>query len=76
MLEFAEGMSKELLGIEQIRGTQEITGQDNENSEYQITPDTIEHDTQEIGLGEINRVVQDIRNEVMDKKQEKDDMLK
>lgn len=74
VLEFAEGMSKELLGIEQIKGTQEITGQDNENSEYQITPDTIKHDTQEIGLGEINRVVQDIRNEVMDKKQEKDDM--
>lgn len=53
VLEFAEGMSKELLGIEQVKQL--------ENSENLITPDTIESDTQNIGLQEINNVIQQIK---------------
>ena len=53
VLQFAEGMSKELLGIEQVKGL--------EHSEYSITPRTIEDDTQDIGLQEINNVIQEIK---------------
>lgn len=62
VLEFAEGMSRELLGIEQVKKLEKTlkeNGENNEqNSEHLITPSTIEHDTQGIGLQEINNVIQ------------------
>lgn len=65
VLEFAEGMSRELLGIEQVKKLENTLQEDRENqeqnSEYLVTPSTIEHDTQEIGLQEINNVVQEIK---------------
>ena len=65
VLEFAEGMSRELLGIEQVKKLentlQENGENDEQNSECLITPSTIEHDTQGIGLQEINNVVQEIK---------------
>lgn len=53
VLEFAEGMSRELLGIEQVKTI--------ENSRHLITPNTIENDTQNIGLQEINSAVREIK---------------
>ncbi len=65
VLEFAEGMSRELLGIEQVKKLEKTLQEDREkqeqNSEYLVTPSTIEHDTQGIGLQEINNVVQEIK---------------
>lgn len=65
VLEFAEGMSRELLGIEQVKKLENTLQEDREkqeqNSEYLVTPSTIEHDTQGIGLQEINNVVQEIK---------------
>ena len=53
LLQFAEGMSRELLGIEQVKEVK--------NSEHPITPWTIEADTQKVGLQEINGVIQEIK---------------
>lgn len=65
VLEFAEGMSRELLGIEQVKKLENTLQEDRENqeqnSEYLVTTSTIEHDTQGIGLQEINNVVQEIK---------------
>ena len=62
VLEFAEGMSRELLDIEQVKKLENTLHENGENdeqkSEYLITPSTIEHDTQGIGLQEINNVIQ------------------
>lgn len=62
VLEFAEGMSRELLGIEQVKNTLQGNEENKKpTSEHLITPSTIKHDTQTIGLGEINGVVQAIK---------------
>ncbi len=65
VLEFTEGMSRELLGIEQVKKLentlQETRENQEQNSEYLVTPSTIEHDTQGIRLQEINNVVQEIK---------------
>lgn len=61
VLEFAEGMSRELLGIEQVKNTLQGNEENKKpTSEHLITPSTIKHDTQTIGLREINAVVQAI----------------
>lgn len=65
VLEFAEGMSRELLGIEQVKKLEkplQENGENNkQNSEHLVTPSTIEYDTKRIGLKEINNVVQEIK---------------
>ena len=80
VLEFAEGMSRELLGIEQVKkleNTLQENGENNkQNSEYLVTPSTIEHDTQEIGLQEINNVVQEIKQIQKQKVQPKEQISK
>lgn len=63
VLEFAEGMSRELLGIEQVekleKPLQENGENNKQNSEHLVTPSTIEYDTKRIGLKEINNLVQE-----------------
>ena len=55
-------MSRELLGIEQVKNTLQGNEENKKpTSEHLITPSTIKHDTQTIGLGEINDVVQAIK---------------
>ena len=80
VLEFAEGMSRELLGIEQVKkleNTLQENGENNkQNSEHLITPNTVEHDTQEIGLQEINNVVQEIKQIQKQKVQSKEQISK
>ena len=76
VLEFAEGMSRELLGIEQVKKLEKTlkeNGENNEqNSEHLITPNTIEHDTQGIGLQEINNTVQEIKQTQKQKIEQKE----
>ena len=80
VLEFAEGMSRELLGIEQVKKlekTLEENGEnDEQNSEHLITPNTIKHDTQEIGLQEINNTVQEIKQTQKQKIEQKQQISK
>ena len=68
VLEFAEGMSRELLGIEQVKTI--------ENSRHLITPNTIENDTQNIGLQEINSAVQKIKQTQKQKVEQKEQISK
>lgn len=76
LLEFAEGMSRELLGIEQVKKLEKPIqgkGENNEdNFEHLITPSTIEHDTQGIGLQEINTTAQEIKRTQEQKTAQKD----
>lgn len=80
VLEFAEGMSRELLGIEQVKKLektlQENGENDEQNAEHLITPNTIEHDTQGIGLQEINNTVQEIKQAQKQKIEPKEQISK
>ena len=80
VLEFAEGMSRELLGIEQVKKLEKTLQEDREkqeqNSEYLVTPSTIEHDTQGIGLQEINNVIQGTKQIQKQKVQSKEQVSK
>ena len=71
---------QELLGIEQVKkleNTLQENGEKNkQNSEHLITPNTVEHDTQEIGLQEINNVVQEIKQIQKQKVQSKEQISK
>lgn len=80
ILEFAEGMSKELLGIEQVKKLekpiQENSENSEQNSEYPITSGTIKHDTQGIGLQEINNVVHEIKQNQKQKTEQREQISK
>ena len=73
-------MSRELQGIEQVKKlekTLQENGENNEqNSEYLINQSTIEHDTQGIGLQEINNVVQEIKEAQKQKIEQKEQISK
>lgn len=61
LLEFAEGMSRELFGIEQLKKIENTLQENGESNKHLITPSTIERDTQGMGLQEINNVIQEIK---------------
>lgn len=74
VLEFAEEMSRELLGIEQVKKLEnpisevkEKEENNTEKSETIITPSRISLDTQEIGLQEMNSVIKEIKQVQMQK---------
>lgn len=83
VLEFAEGMSRELLEIEQVKKLEkpilevkEKEENNTEKSETIITPSRIRFDTQEIGLQEMNSVVKEIKQVQMQKSKQTQQLSK